>query len=826
MHYRVKAGWGASITLVVTAGGAGLLAPGLAAAAAEEIVVTVRKEEESLQEVPISVNVLGQAEIERFGVNTLGDVTELTPSLVLDEGFAPQDTRLVIRGLAPTRGRQNAAFLQDGIDISSEAITTAGGSLLTNPRLFDLQRVEVVKGPQSALYGRSAFAGGINYVSKRPGDEIESFVRIDANDQSAWQTIAGISGPVVEDTLNLGFTAGIWDEEGYYRNSISGNKVGSAEGQGFTATGLFSPTDAISFFGRFEYIDDEFGPQAQATVEATETLPIPANAIGTIVNTDLTEVLVPQGMVPAGDTLIVRNSENPRTGLDYPGTEREIMRFSLIGEFDLEWGELTWFSHLANVDTLQFQDAQRNGSISVPNPPGSQVLSNSAESNLDQETDLVSQELRFSRKTDGPVDWAVGALYWREEAELRDGSNACFVFLPFPPDRPLCDFYVGELGTTVPLNRRFWERDTEHWSVYADIDWRINDEWTLGLEVRYAEEDLTVTGPDTPLVLDPDNFLGGSTTGPAGDVTGEVDDDYWAPKATLQWMPGEDLMFYASIAKGVKPAGISTVVGGAAPFVPDQFAFDQERVWVYEVGGKSTLADGKVVLNGAVFFQDFTDKQVSTQVDLAPGVIGIVPDNAGKAEIWGLEADVTWFVSDSVTVSGSYTWLDGEYTEFLTQSTGGSSLARAGNCTLTTDMMGDDICELDLSGRDLEYLPEHALTGLITYRAPLTDEFGLLAEFQAQYQSERYQSEFNVLEFQDYWLADVRIGLEGDNWDLIAYIDNVFDDDTVKSGFVSPDFTKFGIDFAPPPITVNLPNQGTYSLPDPRTYGIRASLRF
>ncbi len=795
---------------------------------ADEIIVSVRKQDESLQDVPISVSVLENEQLTRLGVNSLDDVTRLTPSLVLDEGFAPQDTRVVIRGLAPTRGRQNVAFLQDGIDISSEAIITAGGSLLTNPRLYDLERIEVVKGPQSALYGRSAFAGGINYVTKRPGDEVEGVVRLDGNDQSAWQTSAGISGPVISDRLNLGVTAALWDEDGYYRNSITGQKVGGTEGKGVAATALFTPTDTVEFFARIEYSDDEFDPSAQATVAATETLPVPSEAVGTILNTDLTDVLVPQGKVPDSDQLTITLSENPRTGVDYPGTDREITRFSLIGEFDLGFGELTWFSHLANVETEQFLDGQRNKSIFSENPPGAQIVTNSAELNLNQETDLVSQELRFSRQTEGPIDWAAGILYWREEAELMDASNACFT-LVFPASPDPCSVLVGAFGTSEPFNRRFWDRDTKHWSAYADIDWQISEQWLLGFEVRYADEDLSIVGPDSQLIIDPSGQLGGTTTGElANDVFGQSDDDYWAPKVTLQWMPSDDSMVYASIAKGVKPAGISTVVGGVAPFVPDQFDFEQEKVWVYEVGSKATLADGAVVLNSALFFQDFTDKQVSTQVDLAPGVIGIVPDNAGAAEVWGFEADMLWLVTERLSLVASYTWLDGEYKEFLTESTGGSSLARAGNCTLgpsKNDPM-KTVCTLDLSGRDLEGLAEHSLTGVVSYRFPINADMDIFTDFQAQYQSERYQSEFNVLEFQDYWIADFRLGLQTEGWEIIGYVDNVFDDDTTKSGFVSPDFTKFAIDFNPPPLTVNLPNQATYSLARPRTVGVRGAFRF
>ena len=130
----------------------------------EEIVVTARKRTENLQDVPLSVTAFGQEAIQRKGIRNVADVAQFTPSVQFDESFAQSDTRITIRGLAPTRGRQNVAILVDGIDLSSEAITSSGGSLLVNTRLLDVERIEVIKGPQNALYGRSAFAGAIQYM--------------------------------------------------------------------------------------------------------------------------------------------------------------------------------------------------------------------------------------------------------------------------------------------------------------------------------------------------------------------------------------------------------------------------------------------------------------------------------------------------------------------------------------------------------------------------------------------------------------------------------------------------------------------------------------
>ena len=142
-----------------------IVTPNLFSQVIEEIVVTARKKEENLQDVAISVNAISSEMINRLGIKDLNDVTKMDPSLTFDRGFAPDDIRIAIRGIVNNRGRPVVATVVDGVDISSETLSTAGSSSLISPRIIDVERIEVVKGPQIALYGRTAFAGAIQYLS-------------------------------------------------------------------------------------------------------------------------------------------------------------------------------------------------------------------------------------------------------------------------------------------------------------------------------------------------------------------------------------------------------------------------------------------------------------------------------------------------------------------------------------------------------------------------------------------------------------------------------------------------------------------------------------
>ena len=171
----------------------------------EEIIVTVRRREEKLQKVPIAVNAINSETIVRTGIKQLSDLSALSSSLIVDEVFSQQDVRVAVRGLSNTRGRSNVAFLVDGIDVTSETTgTSAGSSLLANLRLLsDVERIETVKGPQSALYGRAAFAGAINYVTKEPGEEFEGRVSVEVGEDGIFEASAGIGGPVIEGRVGI-----------------------------------------------------------------------------------------------------------------------------------------------------------------------------------------------------------------------------------------------------------------------------------------------------------------------------------------------------------------------------------------------------------------------------------------------------------------------------------------------------------------------------------------------------------------------------------------------------------------------------------------------
>jgi outer membrane receptor protein involved in Fe transport len=406
------------------------------------------------------------------------------------------------------------------------------------------------------------------------------------------------------------------------------------------------------------------------------------------------------------------------------------------------------------------------------------------------------------------------------------------------------------------------------------VEWDIASAWKLTLEGRYVDEELTVEGPGcdpeesyaltgfltvtspTGEVVCSGDFRGPSSTVQANsgspfsnDRSGSLPDgtysvavtfndsatttdSFFTPKVTVEWTPTDNQMWYLSWAEGKKPGGLTTISAGTF-FNIDGRSFDQETLTNWEIGGKTGWLDGSLVVNGAAFFQEYTDKQVGvtqfsqrTQSDF--GAI----ENAGEAEIWGIEFNAQWQPGERWLLSAGYTWLDAEYTEFISDTGSANEVARAqvagnGGCLEVIPGTLPDTrasCIVNRNGNKIEDIPENAFVGGVQYTAPIgATGLDWFAEVNAIFTDERWVEENNVQLLDSWWMFDLRLGLRSDSWDVLFYVDNLTDDDTSKSAIDVGSQTNTMRQGQWPPG----PTDGVViNLPDPRIYGIRATFRF
>lgn len=774
----------------------------------EEIIVTARRRAEPLQKIPVSITAFTDIQIERGGIRNIDDVAKLTPGLTYDYGFSPQDTRPSIRGLPATRGRPPVGILVDGIDVSSEAIQTGGGGSLMNMRLVDVERIEVVKGPQSALYGRAAFGGAINYITKKPSDTFSANAFVDVGDYGQAEVRVGAGGPVDQDG-NVGFrlNAAYAQHNGFHRNAVSGAKIGGFESVGVSGLLAADVSENLKATLRVAYSEDEGEPRPEIYLGGVNFLPAPANPLN-----------LTGGFNPAYGRLAIKNTDrvllslDPFTGKDFEGTTLDAMISSLNVEWkasnNITFTSLTGYN---DADATESIDSDKFGApytnVTLPPPGGrNEPLARLSANGFSTDTRQLSQEFRLSDLESEGFRWAIGGLYWDEKVDQRDNSYFVVDFAD-AGSAGLNAALIGRRG----LNEATLLRDLEHWSGYGLAEFDVTEKITVTAEARYSD-DSYVYDIDGSTNFAFGVFFGGPVpfTTPPQIPIARASDSYFTPRVSIDYEVNNDILLYASAAKGAKPGGFSTLSIGATL---DTARFKPEKLWSYELGAKTQFADGRVQLNGALFYMDYTDKQETTQ-DAAGGQgLGLrsIVRNAGKAEIKGLEADVAFAISKQLTLTGSYTHLDTKYTNFTFATLSANDITRAGNCR-TISIAGNTACEVSLTGNQLERQPKHAFTIGANASIPISGTLNAIAEVSAQYEGKRFLAQWNRWTLPSYTNVDARLGVETEGWTIIGYAENLFNSKQIRSGQENFDLFSFGT-------SINL------FVPDKRQLGMRFSYR-
>jgi iron complex outermembrane recepter protein len=793
----------------------------------DEVVVTARKIAESVDRVSASVAVLSAAQLDATGARQIADALRLVPGLSYEYGGWPTDQRVSIRGLQSERGRPSVAILIDGLDVSSENLYVFGGGAALNTRLLDLERVEVVKGPQSVLYGRNAFGGAINYVTRRPDHEsINGFARAEIGRDNLTDIEFGMGGPLPDKRFAWRAFVASHEFDGYYRNPTSGGALGASESLSGSFALSFNPNETLSLVARYQYSDDAASQAPQVYIAPNVRLPIPGATLTPMgAPCPIGNVATPCGRgvfdgVIVADESDLQLSRNLATGEDFPGYNSEQQFASLHINAVIGAGTLSalagWFAN--NSDTHMDGDFA-NYAPTLP-PPNVQVGFATREL---FDTEHASQELRYAWES-GRWSGLAGVLHYDEQYELLNLDDF-YLLNPLSPLRfPSAQFPNG-INARPRANPPFplaVIRDTRHWSAFARVSYRFGDAWQLTLAGRHSDDRIDYTQDGftrqnvalfNQVPACPAPVRGSSNCG----IRARVESSKLTPQVTLEHF-GEQLLggrldsitTYMTYAEAFKPAGFNT--NEIVSYVDQRY--EPEQLEALELGARSVWLERRVRLNSALFYQQYSDQQIGTQ-RLPPGAVFPVSGitNAAKVESYGAEFDLTAALTERLDVSLGYAYTRAIFKDFVYGADG--RLASSQQQVESQSVVGD------FSGNYVGRNAPHALNAFVRYSLPAGSwasqavNSRWIFEADAQYRSRRFVDEANLAELSAYTLANLRVGLTSDRWSALLYVDNAFDDDSIQTA-------QRYIDVGTPD---NFVPQRSYLalLPEPRTYGLRVS---
>ena len=758
-------------TAIAQSGGATALGPSL-----EEVVVTARKREESLQDVPLPVTALTEADISNRQVTSLDDVAKFTPGLVFSKNFGRATERPVVRGLASVLAGTNAS-VETGVAYFVDGVYYPGD--IQSLDMNDVARVEVIRGPQSALYGRNTYAGAINFVTKRPGDATAGAVSasIDPDERNLSARIAARPADWLAFTLNGRY----YDFDGQWTNKLTGRKVGFENTSSFGGTANLTLTENTELRLRFQRNRDRDGSRPIFFQSGAENNCFPGTrSLGSYNSTStdnnnqwycgevkprdvyLNDAPVTQGFPPLlgiPSTLRVSSTGgvyDTRQALAFSGVNRDLDLFTASFRWDIMGSGYSMVLNGGTRDEDRKTGADSDHSqvnIIGANVNGVQPLATGSSSARDTYKDW-SGELRIESPQDDRFRWMVGVYHF----EWENYNYRIDFASPGGQDRPQQVFDIINTG------------------YFGSVGFDFTDRLSATLEMRSAEERKGQI--DRAGVV---NVQAGPTAAPTYDSRLRGNDEWKSttPRATVDFKLNEDVTLFAIWAKGYKPGGFNGAVA-INNGRPQDESFKQEESVNYELGMKSQLMDRRLTLNVSAFKMTIDDVQLTTPITNSVGAVTSISTNQGDGEIKGLEIESRFAATDDLTLGFTYALADTEFTngidDFQWQITSGGGIFNPANPT-------DPARNLNgrgngsIVGNPFPLAAKHTASLTADYSRPVFGGgYRLYVNSDLSYTSKKNIQVHNTAYTGSALLMGARVGIETDNWRAGIYGRNLLDE--------------------------------------------------
>ncbi len=721
--------------------------PPINAQTLEEVVVTARKKDESSFEIPINITAIGGDQLERLKARDFVDFAGSVPGLQFQD-LGPGDKEYIIRGVN-AKGPSTVGFYYD------EAVVTAsnqedGGGRNVDIKLIDMDRIEVLNGPQGTLYGANSMAGTIKFIPNKPDLEtFSSFLEADVSTTEEGGENYAVNGMV---NVPLGGSVGLrvvgwqFDNSGYIDQPrvFAGprNNINDESTSGGRVMLRIQPNDRLTLDVSYFAQHTEVGGSPRYTPEgvtpwSTDGLFAALGSVADFQSGAALGLPVPQAKTVPGFT-VTDDLTNTDITTNYWEDEFSITSVTLSYQFD--FGNLLATSNLFERDLFfAFDSTPILVNFGIP-VPGITLQP--------QTRDVWSSEVRFSSDLDGRFNFVTGVYILREE----------FVFdvevLTINPDGgPVGRLQPGNFGTpdtnaTFGMGNSFFGvhdiADLEQEAFFGEVYFDLTDRWELTAGLRYFQSDLRATAVEVH------SFT--FAPGPVGDSTG--DDDALTFKVSMSYDINDDQMVYGTVSSGFRIGGLNRAYLPFAPGIPE--SFDSDDLINYELGYKASLFGQRVRLSSALYYIDWSD-MVLDQFDVS----GAIPflTNVGDSEILGFEFNANASLSENL--------------EF---AIGGSVI----DAELSEDQIPDAFGNNGMDGDSIPNIPTLQGYTSLSYRQTLSNGAEFSARADVNYR-DGVDTKFNTastynVKLDSYALVNLAAFYEHNNWLLSAYIRNVTDE--------------------------------------------------
>lgn len=737
------------------------------------IIVTANRRAEAINDVGLAIQAFTGEQLENFQVNSTEDLQVVVPSLNVSRGYQGIPI-YTLRGIGFNTINLSATST---VGTYQDEVALAYPFMNSGP-VYDLERVEVLKGPQGTLYGRNTTGGLVNFITAKPQfGEFNGSVAVEAGTESTLNSEGHLNVPIGEAVAaRIAWrTEDSWD--GWQKSISRDDELGEVHRYGgrLTITAEPTPDMKIELAGNF-WINKSDTLAAQAvgftpnTDPANGTLFSLFNAPGLADYINTNAAGWNSGTAdwqPVSERAV---NIGRGTGIDQPNQEdsdfiglRGLIQFDLTP--DLSFISLTGYNKVTRDAAYDWSGAPY------------EILSQWAVGDVES----VSQELRF-QGTAGPVEFVIGGYYANDKVTdtnqtlLGENANVGAVrALILAPQDALGGFSIFDLFNTFGYTasdvltafrtyRDTAEFDVETKSVFASADWELSPELKLTTGIRYTKDSQDYEGcsrdfngsmlPNVNLfnrafffqvygaLVEPISENQCNTfdvdTLTFGPVISTLKEDNVAWRGALTWEPSVDTLLYASVSRGYKSG--STPVN-AANIATQNRPARQEELTAYEVGTKLALANRRLNLNLAGFYYDYTDKQLAVYFADPIYTTLLRLDNIPESRAYGIDGDLSWRATDELTLTLAGTWLKTEIKNYIGINAAGEPF--------------------DYDGLEFPYSPEFSGAAAVTYDTPVTDQLGIRAILNGRYQSSTSSTieEFSPLAIKDYGILNASLAL-------------------------------------------------------------------